>query len=158
MAEKYDVPYMERTRDYYRAQGYQSDYQWAQHTEAPFSPLGRPLSSSKIAVITTAMPDSYEGKSRRAVYSTPICPIPAALYTEELSWHHSVTHTNDVPSFLPLEQLQDLVNEGKIGSITEDFHSLPTEYSQRTTIEQDGPEILKRCQEQQADVALLVPL
>jgi hypothetical protein len=35
---------------------------------------------------------------------------------------------------------------------------VPTEYSQRRTIEQDAPEILRRCREDEADAALLVPL
>lgn len=158
MVEKYDVPYMLRTRDYYRAQGYQSDYQWAENQEAPFLPLQKPLNQSKIALITTAMPDTSEGRTQRAVYSTPIKPVPTSLYTKELSWHHEVTHTDDVPSILPLMQLQELLNNGKIGALADEFHSLPTEYSQRASIEQDGPEILRRCQAQQVDVAVLIPL
>jgi len=35
---------------------------------------------------------------------------------------------------------------------------VPTDYSQRRTIEQDAPEVLARCREDAADVALLVPL
>ncbi|HCI88374.1 MAG TPA: reductase, partial [Gammaproteobacteria bacterium] len=34
----------------------------------------------------------------------------------------------------------------------------PTAYSQRQTLEEDAPELLERLQEDQADVALLVPL
>ena len=30
------VPYMERTRQYYRALGYAKDYVWARHDEVPF--------------------------------------------------------------------------------------------------------------------------
>jgi len=35
---------------------------------------------------------------------------------------------------------------------------VPTDYSQRRTIEQDAPQILARCREDGVDVALLVPL
>jgi len=35
---------------------------------------------------------------------------------------------------------------------------VPTDYSQRRTLEQDAPEILRRCREDEVDVALLVPL
>jgi hypothetical protein len=35
---------------------------------------------------------------------------------------------------------------------------VPTEYSQRATSERDAPEILRRCREDGADAALLVPL
>lgn len=154
----YDVPYMQRTRDYYRAQGYQSDYQWAKNDTTPFQPFGKPLSASRVALITTAMPDTPNGRQTRAIYSTPIEPLPKSLYTKELSWHHGVTHTDDVASILPIKQLNTYLADGQIGSLAEKFHSLPTEYSQRATKDQDGPEILRRCQEQEADVAILVPL
>ena len=38
MPGKYDVPYMQRTRDYYRAQGYDKDYEWAYHADTPLRP------------------------------------------------------------------------------------------------------------------------
>jgi len=80
------------------------------------------------------------------------------MYTSELSWHQSVTHTDDVASFIPIKQLMTLKDEGKIGNLAPHFHSLPTEYSQRTTIENDAPEILERLMKDQTDIAILVPL
>lgn len=158
MSAAYDVPYMLRTRDYYRAQGYDKDYRWAENADAPFSPLTKTLSESTLAVITTAMPDTEEGRAERRVYSTPCDPIPASMYTEELSWDKSATHTNDVNSFLPLQQLNGLIEQGELGALAPRFHSVPTTYSQRATRDEDAPEILKRCQEDGADIALLVPL
>lgn len=154
----YDVPYMERTRRFYRAQGYDKDYQWAQHDEVPFTALSKPLNQSRIAVITTSMPDTDAGRARRQVYSTESQPIPESMYTDELSWHKAMTHTRDVASFLPLKQLQALKADGLIGSIAPRFFSVPTEYSQSNTIENDAPEILAMCQQDEVDVAILVPL
>lgn len=158
MAKVYDVPYMERTREYYRAQGYTNDYEWAHYDDTPFHPLTKPLSQSKIGLITTAMPDNEQGRKHRGVYSTPISPLPASLYTAELSWHHNVTHTDDVGSFLPIEQLLTLKSEDKIADLAQEFHSLPTDYSQRNTLEKDAPELLRRCKAQNVDAVILVPL
>lgn len=158
MTAIYDVPYMRRTRDYYRAQGYSSDYQWAHFDETPFQPVSKPLQQSTLVVITTAMPDTPQGRAERDVYSSPSEPVPESMYTEELSWDKSATHTRDVNSFLPLRQLQQLVEEGRLGAVAKRFHSLPTHYSQRLTRQTHGPEILKRCQQDRADIALLVPL
>ena len=57
-APDYDspVPYMQRTRDYYTAIGYTTPYRWAHYTEAPFQPLKKPLSQSRVTIITTAAP------------------------------------------------------------------------------------------------------
>ena len=57
-APDYDAPitYMQRTRDYYRAIGYTTPYRWAHYVEAPFTKLSKPLSQSRVALITTAAP------------------------------------------------------------------------------------------------------
>ncbi|MBS25176.1 MAG: hypothetical protein CMQ28_06000 [Gammaproteobacteria bacterium] len=158
MAEVYDVPYMERTRNYYRAQGYSTDYVWAHNAHTPFAPLTKPMSESRVGVVTTSMPDTALGRTQRSIYSTLTPPIPESMYTEELSWHQAVTHTDDVNSYIPLEQLMLLENKGVIGSLAPRFHSVPTEYSQRRTMENDAPEILRRLREDEVDVAMLVPL
>jgi len=48
------VPYMQRTREYYIAIGYTTPYRWAHHIDVPFTPLKKPLSQAKLALITTA--------------------------------------------------------------------------------------------------------
>ena len=45
-----------------------------------------------------------------------------------------------------------------IGSVAARCHGVPTEYSQRRTIERDAPEVLRRLREDGADIAMLVPL
>lgn len=153
-----DVPYMKRTRDFYRAQGYTNDYQWAHHDEVPFSHLQKQLSECKVAVVTTAVPDSEAGRAQRQVHSCASLPIPSSMYTDELSWHKTMTHTNDVASFLPLMQLKRCEDEGLIGELGDRFYTIPTEYSQRNTRLNDAPEILAHCQHDAVDVAILVPL
>ena len=158
VAKIYDVPYMERTRDYYRAQGYTNDYVWAYNAETPFTALSKPINECRVGLVTTSMPDTEKARSHRQLYSTPTSPIPSSMYTEELSWHQSVTHTDDVASFLPLKQLTILEDEGEIGSLATHFHSLPTDYSQRNTIENDAPELLQRLLDDRVDIVMLVPL
>jgi len=153
-----DVPYMKRTRDFYRAQGYSADYQWAQFDDTPFGRLQKPLSDCTVAVITTAMPDTEQGRSKRQVHSAVSFPPPDSMFTDELSWHKTMTHTNDVASFLPLAQLKGCEEDGLIGKLADRFHSIPTEYSQRNTLQNDAPDILARCQRDSVDVAILVPL
>ena len=64
----------------------------------------------------------------------------------------------DLGSYLPIRVLEDLVENGELGSVSSRFHCVPTEYSQRRTKEVDAPEILNRCREDKADIALLIPL
>lgn len=50
------IPYMARTRDYYQAIGYETPYRWAHYVDAPFQPLRKPLSLSRVTIVTTAAP------------------------------------------------------------------------------------------------------
>ena len=80
------------------------------------------------------------------------------MYTDELSWQKSVTHTRDLGSFLPLDHLRDMARSGVFGNLAERFYSVPTEYSKRNTSEKDAPRILELCREDHVEVAMLVPL
>lgn len=158
------VSYIDRTREFYRAQGYEKPYRWACHDDAPFAPLARPLAESRVTVVTTASAwrdqEPTEGVLRGAkqVWSGPTAQPPERLFTDDLAWDKQATHTDDVESFLPLRQLTAFAEAGRIGSLAPRFHGVPTDYSQRRTILQDAPEILRRCREDAVDVALLVPL
>lgn len=158
------ISYIDRTREFYSAQGYDRPYCWAQYDDAPFTPLPAPLSELRVTLITTASPltdaTTVNGVLRgdKQVWSGSIEEPPEALFTDDLSWDKETTHTNDVESFLPIRQLQAFAKEGRIGSVAPRFHGVPTDYSQRSTITHDAPEILRRCREDDVDVALLVPL
>lgn len=155
------IAYMERTRRYYRALGYPSDYRWAHNETAPFTRLKRPLNEAKIALITTSYPPgdwSDDNPPKKDVWSQAIAEAPEGLYNQNLAWDKESTHTRDRESYLPINAMTTLGDTGVIGGLTEHFHSVPTDYSHRMTIENDAPEILRRVVEDGADAALLVPL
>ena len=157
------VSYIDRTREFYAAQGYERPYAWASHPDAPFTPLPKPLSECRLSVVTTATPwrdqEARAGDLRggKQVESSPAWPPPERLFTDDLSWDKEATHTEDVASFLPLVQLREFEAKRRIGSVAR-VHHVPTDYSQRRTREIDAPEVLRRCREDGVDVALLTPL
>ena len=161
-AERTFVSYIDRTRAFYQAQGYDNAYRWAHFDAVPFAPLPRPLAECRIALVTTASPvrDVSPGEPRGAktVWSGSTDAQPDRLYTDDLAWDKEATHTDDVGSFLPLLPLAGYAAAGRIGSVAERFHGVPTDYSQRRTSDEDAPEVLRRCREDGVDIALLVPL
>jgi hypothetical protein len=48
------VSYIDRSPEYYAAQGYSQAYSWACHDDAPFTPLKKPLSRCRVGMVTTA--------------------------------------------------------------------------------------------------------
>ena len=48
------VSYIDKSREYYAASGYERPYRWARYDDVPFSPLTKPLSQCRLGVVTTA--------------------------------------------------------------------------------------------------------
>ena len=154
------VGYMERTRSFYAAQGYEKPYRWAHFEDVPFASLPKPLAECTVGLVGTAgllRPDGSPELPKR-VYSASTAEPPERFYTDDLAWDREATHIEDLDSFLPLHRLQELAAAGRISRLAPNFYGVPTEYSQRRTLEADAPEILRRCREDGVDVALLVPL
>ena len=152
------VPYMGRTRAYYAAQGFETAYVWAHFDDVPFTPLRKLLWESTLAIITTASLYDRTFADVREVASALTASPPQRLYGNDLEWDKNATHLDDLDAFFPLRCLEAFVEEGRIGAIAPRFHCAPTEYSQRRTRTVDAPEILRRCREDGADAAVLVPL
>jgi hypothetical protein len=151
------VRYIERTREYYRALGYTKDYVWARYDEVPFVALAKQLREARIGLVTTAQPPDTPNPAARRVWSAPMDPPPSALNTD-VAWDRESTHVDDIESYLPIKALQGWARDGLIGSVAERFHGVPTQYSQRQTVEADAPWILDRLREDRVDAALLSAL
>ena len=162
------VPYMQRTRDYYLAIGYDTPYRWAHNITAPFQPLAKPLSKSRVAIITTAArfdpakgdqgPGAlYNGSAKfYQVYDGDTAQRPD-LRISHIAYDRAHTTATDMNTWFPLAQLHGLAAEGRIGEVAPRFFGAPTNRSHRVTIETDAPEILARCKTDNVDAAVLVP-
>jgi hypothetical protein len=155
------VPYMERTRHYYRALGYEHDYVWATFAEVPFARFAKPLATTRLALITTASPPGLANRDSRGVrhvWSGEVTPPPPTLFTGNLAWDKESTHTDDRGCYLPIEAAAGLAAEGIFSGLAARFHGVPTEYSQRKTMGEDAPELLARLRADGADGAILCAL
>jgi hypothetical protein len=154
------VGYMERTREYYAAQGFAEAYRWAHFKNVPFSPLKAPLAETTVTLVTTAglpVDGAPEERPPPVVFSLPVDQVPDGLYTQHRSWDKGATHTADLDSYFPIHRLQELAAEGRF-VLAPRVHGIPTDYSQRATLEEDAPELLRRCLEDGVEAAILVPL
>jgi hypothetical protein len=156
------VSYIDKSREYYEASGFDQPYRWAAFDEVPFTQLDKPLSECNVAVVTTTFlhhHDSAHGApaTDKEVYHHPVADLPERMFTGDLSWDKKATHTDDTGSFLPIAALTALAADGKIGRVNHRFFGVPTEYSQRRT-GLDATAIGEWCAEDGVDIALLVPL
>jgi D-proline reductase (dithiol) PrdB len=169
-ADPEDVPvlYMARTRAYYHALGYDEPYRWAHFAEVPFAPLRKPLRECRIALVTTAAPhdpalgDQGPGAPYNAAakfhraYARPVEGAPDVRISH-VTYDRDHTSAEDSNTWFPLAQLKRRAAEGAIGDMAPRFYGAPTTRSQRTTLEQDAPDILAAMREDKVDAAVLVP-
>ena len=161
------VRYIDRTRDYYLGQGYDKPYEWAHHTDAPFTPLTKPLSECRVAIVSTSdiairAADGTRDRDHEFavgnVYSLPADTPVDLLYSRQEHYDQHATTLDDVNAYYPVTRLQELVERGRIASLAPRFHGVYTGYSQRKTSEADAPEVLRRCREDGVDVAVMTPV
>ncbi len=161
------IAYLQRTRDWYLALGYGSPYLWAHYEDVPFQPLAKPLSVSRIALITTAAPYQPDkgGQGPGAAYNAAAKFY--SVYSGDTSVDHDLriahvaidrkhTSMQDSGTWFPLPALRRAASEGRV-QLARRFHGAPTNRSQERTTAVDAAEILARCREDEADAVLLVP-
>src|SRR3981081_983560 len=120
------LPYMARTREYYQAIGYTTPYRWAHYVDAPFQPLRKPLSQSRVTIVTTAAPfdpakgdqgpgAKYNGGAKiYSVYADyPWKPLDFRI--SPVAYDRVHTSADDSGTWFPLPLLRRLANERRIG-------------------------------------------
>ena len=162
------IPYMDRTRSYYLGLGYETPYVWAHYLEVPFSPLKKLLNQSTLGLITTAVPFKAENGPQG-----PGAPYNAAAkfyqpYQQAMNGeidlriaHVGIDRQNadmeDSNCWFPMAAAKKAVENGRIKALSPHFYGLPTNRSQRHTLEIDAPLILEMLRADKADVAVLIP-
>jgi hypothetical protein len=158
---------MRRTREWYLALGYGNPYEWAHFEEVPFQLLRKPLSGSRVALITTAAP--YEPDKGE---QGPGAPYNAqakffSVYSGDTNVDHDLriahvaidrkhTSMDDSGTWFPLPALRKSAVSGRV-QLARRFHGVPTNRSQRQTMDVDAREVLARCLEDEVDAVILVP-
>lgn len=139
----------------------------AESDTTPWTPFSTPLAHSKLALVTTAglhlrddVPFLSDPKGGDSSYR--IIPSTAKA-TDILQSHVSIgfDHTafyRDMNVTFPLDRLQELAERGVIGSVAPYAYSfMGAIRNPRRLIEDSGPEVAKRLQDEGAEVVLLTP-
>jgi hypothetical protein len=156
------VRYIDKTREYYRGEGYDRPYRWAHFDDIPFTALARPLANCRVGLITTSEM-AIRGADRPVPEDDPLrdpywlpSDIPVdRLYSLKVAYDRYATTLDDVDAYLPLTRLREAVTEGRIAALAPRFAIAFSQYSQRKTLGLDAPKILEWLREDRVDVAVL---
>ena len=162
------VRYIERTRSYYLGLGYDNPYVWAHYIDVPFTPPKKPLNQSVLGLITTAVPfDSAKGNqgpgasynAAAKFYQPYQMRIDAEidLRIAHVGIDRKNANMEDSNCWFPLAAARQAVNAERIQALSPHFYGLPTNRSQRHTLDVDAPIILQMLRADKVDVAVLIP-
>jgi len=166
--EDQPIRYMQRTRDWYLGLGYDNPYRWAHYAEVPFTSVVKLLTNTCVALITTAAPYQPDKGNQGPGSAYNAAAKFYEVYSGDTNQEHDLrvshvaidrkhTSMQDSNTWFALPTLKELAREQIIGRIAPNFYGVPTNRSQRHTIEVDAPEVLKRCREDGVEAAVLIP-
>jgi D-proline reductase (dithiol) PrdB len=162
------VKYIDKTAAYYQGEGYEKPYAWAHYDNAPFTPLKKPLSECKVALLSTSEVAAHYDpgvednpiveEGFRAIYPIPSDIPTDRLYSRADAYDAYATHLDDINSFFPAERMHEALAAGRIGCMPERFYGAYNNYSQRKVLEEEAPKVLEYCRADNIDVAITVPV
>lgn len=162
------IRYMERTRSYYLGLGYDNPYVWAHYINVPFTRLQKPLDQSVLGLITTAVQfDPSKGpqgpgaayNAAAKFYEPYKSPINQKqdLRIAHVGIDRKNANMEESECWFPLTAARRVVEMGRLRMVSPNFYGLPTNRSQRHTLEIDAPIILEMLRADNVDVAVLIP-
>ncbi len=162
------IRYIERTRNYYLGLGYDNPYVWAHFIDVPFAPLIKPLNESVLGLITTAVSyDPNKGpQGSGAPYNAAAKFYQPYRKSVEGDVDLRIAHVgidrknanmDDMNCWFPVRAAKRAVKGKRIKALSSHFYGLPTNRSQRHTLEIDAPLILEMLRTDGVDVAVLIP-
>jgi D-proline reductase (dithiol) PrdB len=142
------------------------------HPPIPWAPVAKPLSESKVALLTTAgvsmrgdEPFDMESERRRPTWGDPSWRrIASGATSEMVQANHLHIDTSyierDLNVVLPVDRLRELVQSGEVGAIADTHYSvMGYQGASSDTLENESaPAIAEAMASEEVDLALLAPV
>ena len=153
------VAYIPRTRELYADY---PPYKWVVNEDVPWTPLTKPLSRCKVALISSGGVHLKDQAPFHTKDDTSYREIPKAARMEDLEITHFAYRTEDARKdpncVFPLERLREMEAEGVIGELADPAYGFVGGiYSHRRVREELAPRIVEALTENMVDLLYLVP-
>lgn len=156
--------YIRQTRESYEKLGFEP-YQWFEADSAPaFTPPSKPLSESKLGMLSTAGTYVHGQVAYYYKDDTSIRAIDRATPVDNLRFSHIMENylveaRQDPCTVFPIEALAQLKEEGVIGELADNYYScMGGIYSQKRVGLELIPALEEAFDSEELDLLLLVPL
>ncbi|MGR8921075.1 MAG: glycine/sarcosine/betaine reductase selenoprotein B family protein [Gammaproteobacteria bacterium] len=158
------VRYVEALAEYYGAMGH-PPYRWTVNDDAPFQPLGKPVSECRVSMLTSG------GISQRAMPAwDPLArndhrldAIPADAASDDFQIHDAYYDHGDADQDLncqfPIDRLRELCDDGSVGELAPRFWSgfMGRIYDRSRVINESAPAFADALGDDEVDLLIAVP-
>jgi D-proline reductase (dithiol) PrdB len=134
-----------------------------EHDDSPFVPLTTPLSEAKLAMVTTAglhLRGDKPFDSGDQTYRV----IPSSAAAADIVQSHTsigfdrTAFMRDINISFPVDRLRELVTQGAVGSLSENFYSfMGANRNPKRIVEETGPEVARLLVAEGVDAVFLTP-
>ena len=134
--------------------------------DTPWTTMGKPLSESKVAMVTTCGIHLRKDAPFRSLKGgdTSYGIIPRDSDPADIIQSHTsigfdrTTSYRDINISFPVDRLEELVQSGYIGELSNNYYSYMGAINDVTGLMEDsGPEVATKLLSEEVDVVLLVP-
>jgi D-proline reductase (dithiol) PrdB len=133
------------------------------HDASPGATLSKPLSDAKVALVTTAG-IHLRGDTPFTSGDPTFRVIASNTGADQIVQSHTSIGFDRIPTYrdinvcFPIDRLRELVEQGKIGSVTDDFYSfLGAQRDPRRIVGETAPEVARALTSAGTDVVVLTP-
>lgn len=131
--------------------------------DSPFVPFSKPLSSARLALVTTAglhvLGDRPFGGGDQTYRVIPAStPANAIVMSHTSIGFDRTAYYRDINVTFPIDRLRELVAQGELGSLSQNFYSfMGAQTSPKQMLDETGPEVARLLLAEGVDTALLTP-
>ena len=138
-----------------------------EYDDTPWTPMAKPLSESKLGLVTTAglhvrgdkpfIPNQPGGDTSNRIIARNTNGQDIVQSHASIGFDHTGIY-RDINVTFPIERLNELESQGKIGSLSENYYSYMGALRDVTgIIENTGPDVAQRLKNDGVEVVLLTP-
>ncbi|NKB60292.1 MAG: hypothetical protein GKS00_28630 [Alphaproteobacteria bacterium] len=158
------IEYIKAITERYSRLGY-TPYKWYEaDSPPPFAPLKKPLSESRIGVLSTSGAyavgqTAYYYKDDSSTRAIPKTTPKDRIHFSHITENYLENPRRDPACMVPTDALRQLEEEGVIGEVADDiFSCMGGIYSQRRVREELAPALLETYRAQNVDAVFLIPM
>lgn len=158
------IDYVDRINEYYQGLGYPA-YEWTVNSDAPFTPLTKPLAECRVSMLTSGGISHHTrpafnpiAKNDLRVDDLEFDVLPSDLEIND-DYYDTRDAKKDMNVIFPIERLRELARDGVIGSVAPRLWSgfMGRIYKRGEVMERTAPALARELKKDQVDLLVLVP-